>query len=312
MPLINRFIIKVPASSANLGPGFDSMGLAVNLYLTLEVEESSHWEFSSTTDELMHLPTDDTHFIGQIALQIAEKYGKVLPPCKVKMESEIPLARGLGSSAAAIVAGIELADTVGNLGLTQKEKLFLATELEGHPDNVGASLLGGLVIGCYCKNEVDMLSFTNLPFEMTAVIPQEILLTKDSRDVLPTAFSQSGAIQASATANLLVAALLSENWDVAGKMMERDLFHQPYRKPLIHGYQEIENMAKLSGAFGVALSGAGPTVICFTEKGKGTRLAQDLQAAFPEMTVRSLQIDYTGSRLQVIESENFINPIKQP
>ncbi|ETI67802.1 homoserine kinase [Neobacillus vireti] len=301
MPQNNRFIIKVPASSANLGPGFDSMGVALDLYLTLEVEVSHRWEFLSVTDELQQLPKDETHFIGQIALQIAEKYDRVLSPCKVKMESEIPLARGLGSSAAAIVAGIELADAVGNLNLTQKEKLLLATELEGHPDNVGASLYGGLVIGCYRQNEVDMLSFTNLPFEMAVVIPPETLLTKDSREVLPLAFSRNEAVQASSTANLLVAALLSENWELAGKMMGQDLFHQPYRKPLVLGFQEIERAAKLSGAFGTALSGAGPTVICFTEKEKGRQLSLDLQAIFPEMTVKPLQIDHFGSRVKVVE-----------
>ncbi|MFF2446673.1 homoserine kinase [Neobacillus sp. NPDC058068] len=301
MPQNNRFIIKVPASSANLGPGFDSMGVALDLYLTLEVEMSHRWEFLSVTDELQQLPKDETHFIGQIALQIAEKYGLVLSPCKVIMESEIPLARGLGSSAAAIVAGIELADAVGHLNLTQKEKLMLATELEGHPDNVGASLYGGLVIGCYRQDEVDMLSFTNLPFEMAVVIPPETLLTKDSREVLPLAFSRNEAVQASSTANLLVAALLSENWELAGKMMGQDLFHQPYRKPLVHGYQEIERAAKLSGAFGAALSGAGPTVICFTEKGNGRQLSLDLQVIFPEMTVKPLQIDNIGSRVKVVE-----------
>lgn len=177
MPLNNQWMIKVPASTANLGPGFDSMGLAVDLYLTLEVEKSDHWEFFSPNPELKQLPTDETHFIAQIALETAKKYGKELTPCRVKMESEIPLARGLGSSASAIIAGIELADIVGGLNLTKEEKLLLSTDIEGHPDNVGASLYGGLVIGSYRQNEVEMLSFTNLSFEMAAVIPKEILLT---------------------------------------------------------------------------------------------------------------------------------------
>lgn len=304
MPLNKRFIIKVPASSANLGPGFDSVGLALDLYLTLEVEKSEKWECYSTCNELKDLPTDENHFICQVALQTAAKYGTELNPCKIKIDSEIPLARGLGSSAAAIIAGIELADTLGNLGLTKQEKLLLATEQEGHPDNVGASLMGGLVVGSYRKNEVDMLSFSNISFEIIVVIPQETLLTKDSRGVLPTVFSSSEAIQASATANLLVASLLSSNWVLAGKMMEEDLFHQPYRKPLINAYQEIEQTAKANGAFGVALSGAGPTVICFTEKGKGKQLAQTLKSAFLNMSVKLLNIDYSGSCVN--ELERFI------
>ncbi|MGG1676739.1 homoserine kinase [Neobacillus sp. NRS-1170] len=301
MPQNNRFIIEVPASTANLGPGFDSIGLALDLYLTLEVEGSSRWEFYSTSDELKELPNDEQHFIGQVAIKTAEKYGKILSPCKVKIESEIPLARGLGSSASAIVAGIELADRIGELNLTKQEKLFIATEMEGHPDNVGASIYGGLVIGCYQKNEVDILNFANLSFEVVVAIPQETLLTKDARDVLPEAFSQQEAIQASSTANLLVAALLSQKWEVAGKMMEQDLFHQPYRKPLISFYEEVEQVAKSNGAFGVALSGAGPTVICFTEKGQGKLLSQVLQSEFTEMTVKHLNVDNDGSIIKEVE-----------
>jgi homoserine kinase len=303
--LNDRFTIKVPASTANLGPGFDSMGLAVDLYLTLEVEESQKWDIRSACDELKSLPTDETHFICQIAIKTASNYGIELHPCKIKVDSDIPLARGLGSSAAAIVAGIELADTVGKLGLTQQEKLLIATEIEGHPDNVGASLFGGLVIGSYKQNEVDILSFSNITFEMVAVIPDEILLTKDSRGVLPAAFSREEAIQASSTANLLVAALLTQNWEMAGKMMEQDLFHQPYRKPLINFYQEIVDIAKSNGAFGVALSGAGPTVLCFTEKGKGNKLALGIQSAFSTMSAKILNIDYRGSRVNMVE--RFIN-----
>ncbi|NRD76266.1 homoserine kinase [Bacillus sp. BRMEA1] len=304
MPLNNRLIIKVPASSANLGPGFDSIGIALDLYLTLEIEKSDRWEIFSDSPELKDLPRDEQHFICQIAIKTAEKYGKVLPPCKVKLESEIPLGRGLGSSASAIIAGIELADIVGNLGLTKEEKLLLSTEEEGHPDNVGASLYGGLVVGCYQQNEVDMLSFTDLPIEAVVAIPKEILLTKDSRDVLPKTFTQGDAIQASSTANLLVAALLSGNWELAGKMMERDRFHQPFRKPLIPFYSEIEMLAKEYGAFGVALSGAGPTVICYIEKGSGKQLVHELQTNFPEMTVKLLNIDYTGC--SVYEVEQFL------
>ncbi|MBL4954505.1 homoserine kinase [Neobacillus sp. YIM B02564] len=305
MPLNNRMRIRVPASTANLGPGFDSIGLAVNLYLTLEVEQSNQWEFYSANQELADLPNDEQHFIAQVAIGVAKKYGKEMSPYKVKVASEIPLARGLGSSASAIVAGIELADIACELALTREDKLLLATELEGHPDNVGASIYGGLVVGSYQQNEVDMLSFTNLPFEAVVVIPKETLLTKDSRDVLPKEFSRSEAIAASSTANLLVAALLSENWQLAGKMMERDRFHQPYRRPLIPFYQAVENAAKKNGAFGTALSGAGPTVICFTEKAKGRKLAHSLQQLFSEMSVKLLSIDYFGSLVEDCEPNSF-------
>lgn len=292
-----KFVIKVPASSANLGPGFDSIGIALTLYLTLEVEKSEKWECYSTSEELKDFPSDEQHFICQIALQTAAKFGKALHPCKIKLESDIPLARGLGSSASAIIAGIELANHMGDLGLTKEDKLLLSTEIEGHPDNVGASLYGGLIIGTYQQGEVDVIPITSLSFETVAVIPQESLLTKDSRGVLPTEFSYSNAIRASSTSNVLVAALLNQNWELAGKMMEKDLFHQPYRKPLIPFYGDVEKFAKSEGAFGVALSGAGPTVLCFCEKGKGRLLEQSIQSTFPAMTAKLLSIDYTGSSI---------------
>jgi homoserine kinase len=295
MTLKDRMFIKVPASTANLGPGFDSIGLAVDLYLTLEVEFNDSWKFVAETRELEQFPRDEQHFICQVAKKVAAKYGKNLHPCKVILESNIPLTRGLGSSASAIVAGIELADLVGNIGMTKHEKLLFATEMEGHPDNVGASLYGGLVIGCYQQGQVDMLSIPNLSMEMVAVIPQEELLTKVARDVLPNIFPYQDAIKASATANLLIGALLSENWDLAGKMMELDLFHQPYRRQLIPFYEEIEKSAKSNGAFGVALSGAGPTVLCFTKEGLGMRLVQSLNREFSMMDVKLLNIENQGS-----------------
>lgn len=144
MRLNDRIMIKVPASTANLGPGFDSMGLALDLYLTLEIEKSKEWHCYSTCEELKDFSTGKDNFIVQVALKTAAHYGVELPPCKIKVDSNIPLARGLGSSASAIVAGIELADTVGGLQLTKHEKLLHATEWEGHPDNVGASIYGGL------------------------------------------------------------------------------------------------------------------------------------------------------------------------
>jgi homoserine kinase len=297
-----RFIIKVPASSANLGPGFDSVGIAVDLFLTLEVEASQKWEFISVNEELKQFPTDETHFICQVAKKVAEQSGKQLNPCKVVMNSQIPLARGLGSSAAAIIAGIELADLAADLGLTKHEKLVFSTDFEGHPDNVGASLYGGLVVGCYQQEkQVELLPFSTLSFEMVAMIPEEILLTKVSREVLPKTFSYQEAVKASATANVLIAALLSENWDLAGKMMEEDHFHQPYRRSLIPFYREVERAAKRNGAFGVALSGAGPTLLCFTEKGKGQDLAHLMQKEFKQMTAQFLKIENNGSSVCKME-----------
>jgi homoserine kinase len=293
--MIKPFSIKVPASTANLGPGFDSVGMALSLYLTLDVEQSVRWEFTSPSPFLDGLPTDESHFIYRIAKQVSDRYKRTIPPCKVKMVSDIPLARGLGSSATAIVAGIELADQIGGLRLSMQEKLLIATELEGHPDNVGASLYGGLVIGSYTQNEVQLLSFKDLPFELVAFIPGNTLLTKESRQVLPEQLPFNVAVEASSFANLLVAALISGDWRMAGEMMEKDLFHQPYRKKLIPNYEKISKMAKVNGAFGVALSGAGPTLLAFVEKGSGQNLLAVAERSFTDLQTMLLSVDRQGS-----------------
>ncbi|MGG0716106.1 homoserine kinase [Robertmurraya massiliosenegalensis] len=291
--------IRVPGSTANLGPGFDSIGLALNLFLSLEVERSNSWEVVMESKELEVFPTDDSNYIIQIALKTAELFQTSLPCCKVKMSSDIPLARGLGSSAAAIIAGIELANVMGNLKLTNEEKFKIATEIEGHPDNVGASLFGGLVIGSQMDDEVVAVVERSIDFDLIAVIPKLELLTKDSRNVLPSELPYSEAVKAGALANVMVAALLNKDYALAGKMMKKDLYHQPYRRKLIPHLAEIEELAYKSGAFGVALSGAGPTVICCSEKGKGKQLLDVLKELDSNMSYCQLEIDQGGSRVQV-------------
>ncbi|MGV3489045.1 MAG: homoserine kinase [Tuberibacillus sp.] len=136
------FKIKVPGSTANLGPGFDSIGLALNRYLELECAPSDQWSFRYHSPGYESLPTDKSNFIYKIYQKTAEQYGlyEPLPACRVDLVTDIPLERGLGSSAAAVVAGIELADQLLSLRLTKEEKAILASRFEGHPDNAGASV----------------------------------------------------------------------------------------------------------------------------------------------------------------------------
>ncbi|WP_445492338.1 homoserine kinase [Niallia sp. 03133] len=289
--------IKVPASSANLGPGFDSIGLALDLYLTLEVSPADKWEVISLTKDLEQFPKDETNFIVQTAAAVAEKYNKELPVCKIKVASDIPLARGLGSSASAIVAGIELADSLCELNLSKKEKFRIASNMEGHPDNVGASIFGGLIVGCQIEEEVDVEVIHSVDLELLAVVPTEELLTKSSRGVLPDTWTFSEAVAAGAISNLLVAALLSGNYELAGKMMIKDKYHQPYRKSIVPHLQKIEDHAIEFGAYGVALSGAGPTVLCFIKKGQTSTVIKGLKELLPNMEYLPLQVDFTGSEV---------------
>lgn len=284
------FRISVPASSANLGPGFDSMGLALGLYIHLDVERADHHAFFAHGSE----ETEENHFIWNITEQVAERYGAALPPCKVQETSEIPLARGLGSSASAIVAGIELANQLGNLQLTDEQKLAFGTEIEGHPDNIAPALFGGLTISTMLKNEIPSVRLNDIELDLIAYIPEVELKTKVARDCLPDTYERSYAARASAMSNLAVAALYSKDYALFGKMLENDLFHEPFRKALVPNFDLIREKAKEAGAYGTALSGAGPTMLSFVPKGNGEKIKNEIVKQLNDYQVQLLKIDTKG------------------
>ena len=296
---MNRFKITVPASSANLGPGFDSMGLAVNLYLTLEVSRQNEWKFISPlmADDL---PYED-HFIYIIAKKIADRHGKQLTPCRVEETSSIPLARGLGSSASAIIAGIELANQLCGLELSNEEKLAYATEIEGHPDNVAPALFGGLVISTYIDEEIDWINISEFAPQLVVYIPGVELKTDAAREVLPERYDRSEAALASGVSNLVVASILTGDYNLAGKMMEKDRFHEPFRKPLIPNYEFIRSQAKELGAYGTTISGAGPTMISFIAQTDKERFVQHFTEALPDYRIEVIEMDCEGLRVEALD-----------
>ncbi|MCR2822173.1 homoserine kinase [Lederbergia panacisoli] len=295
---MSMFNITVPASTANLGPGFDSAGLALNLYLTLRVEKSEQWEFVHESVHLPPAPEASNHLIYETAKRTAGKYHSTLPPCKVIVKSDIPLARGLGSSASAIIAGIELANQLCELSLTIEEKLRIATDIEGHPDNVAASLYGGLVITSQLPNgDIEVFQKTDADLDFIVYIPVVELKTEDARKVLPDQFTRNDAAKASAVGNVMIAALVSGNYELAGKVMEEDLFHEPYRSSLISNYDDIRQEAKIAGAYGTVISGAGPTMISFASIGKGEAIASQLKKILPSHEVLVIKMDSDGSRI---------------
>lgn len=259
------FYIRVPASTSNLGPGFDSVGLALNLYLELSVTPSNEWEFIPVSKEMEKLPRGESNFIFEVANKVAKRFGKeFLPACKVEMKSDIPLARGFGSSATATLAGIEIANQLLELNLSTDEKLEIATAIEGHPDNVAPSLMGGCIIGHY-DQEVDWIKTTLTGVSFLAIVPTYEIKTKYAREVLPDHFTYQASVQASSVANVSVAAIFKQDWALLGKMMEKDLFHQPFRKRLIPHYEEIHELLR-QDVYGVFLSGAGPAMIAIAEE----------------------------------------------
>jgi len=303
------FRITTPGSTANLGPGFDSVGMAVNRYLILDVTPNNEWVFIARSQELAGLPNGKENLMYKVALSVANDYGFELPPYKVEVTSDIPLSRGLGSSAAAIVAGIELANQILELNLTNDEKLRRASKIEGHLDNVAASLYGGLIIGSHREDGTDMVHAGFPDIDIVVYIPTYELETKKARSVLPEQMDFKEAVLASGISNVLVAALLTSNWELAGKMMAKDLFHQPYRGELVPELAMVCSMADELGAYGVALSGAGPTIICFAPKGKGASIQKKLQESFPEADIETLKVDQAGIS---VDSNCIVNRQEQP
>ncbi|MDG5787457.1 homoserine kinase [Evansella sp. AB-P1] len=303
------FSITVPGSTANLGPGFDSVGLAVDRYLTLHVKRSDSWEFVSQSKELAGLPTGKDNLIYEIAASVAADYEQELPPCFVEMDSDIPMSRGLGSSASAIIAGIELADQLLGLEMSQDEKARRSSAFEGHPDNVTASLYGGLVIGSHREDDTDIILGGVPEVDIVAIVPQYELKTKISRNLLPTEFSYRDAVKASSVSNVLVAALLQNKWDVVGKMMSKDLFHQPYRESVVQELRKAYELSlELDDVYGVSLSGAGPIVLFFTQVGNGRHVKAFLKDHFREHDIQLLKIDTHGVTVKhaVSSSESIL------
>src|SRR5690625_1609193 len=223
------FTLKIPASSANMGAGFDSIGIAVQRYLTLHVEQSESWEFVHQSDSLPTYTNPQDHFIYKVALHIAKKFNKTLSPCKVTMTSEIPLARGLGSSAAAVVAGIELTNQMCSLNLTKDQKLHEATLLEDLPDNVDPSIFSSCIVSNVSDTEqIRHIKLDSFNVDLVIAIPNVELKTETARLVLPEEIPFQRAVKASSVGNLMIAALLQEDYPLAGKMMESDLLHEPY------------------------------------------------------------------------------------
>ena len=292
--------IIVPATTANIGLGFDSIGIAVDLYLTLTVvEPSNEWKIEHPFGEAV--PSNQENLIIETALAVFP----TLQPHHLVCESDIPMTRGLGSSSSAIVAGIELANQLGNLNLTPQQKVEWATKLEGHPDNVAPAILGGLVVATYDakSQEVDYLQKEiQSDIQGIALIPDFELSTKASRQVLPSEFVYSQAVQASSRSNVLVAALWQEDWENVSKIVEKDLFHEPYRETLIPFLTPVRKLAKDKGAIGTYLSGAGPTVMVLSSKDKSTTIVEYLQEHLPSelgnYNIQVLTVDQVGVRVE--------------
>ena len=285
--------IIVPATSANIGPGFDSVGVAVSKYLIIEVlGKSDQWIIEH--DLGRRIPSNERNLLIKVARRIAP----AIRPHHLKMTTDIPLARGLGSSSSVIVAGIELANQLANLQLSNTEKLNLATKIEGHPDNVAPAIYGNLTISSHVNGEVSTVVTKFPEVSLIAYIPNYELRTKDSRGVLPKELSYQEAVAASSIANVAIAALMKGDMVAAGQAIESDRFHEHFRQGLIKEFPKIKMMAKENGAYATYLSGAGPTVMILVPKERSNTLKEKIEEQQFKGQVFELQVDCKGVRVE--------------
>jgi homoserine kinase len=265
-----RRLVRVPASSANLGPGYDVLAAAVSLFLELEVEETGEFsldpgglDVSTGRDNLIVRAFESLHVADGIAF---------------RLKSEIPLARGLGSSAAAIVAGLFAADHLFELALSKQEMLAKASELEGHPDNVAAAIYGGFVICGVGEGETPSAAGFDPPggLEGIAVIPSEEVSTERAREAIPVEVPLADAVANVSAASRLVLGLHRPDLDLVAAGLA-DRIHQPRRRELYPRSMELVDDAAELGALGATISGAGPTVLVWTTWQEAGNVAEALE-----------------------------------
>jgi homoserine kinase len=298
--------IRLPASSSNLGAGFDCYGLALNLYLTIRAtinkgaKEDCRVRTSGARENAA-LPRNASNLIYRAMVFTAARENFNLPPVELAVHNEIPLASGLGSSGAAIVGGIKLAALVTDHELSNERIQNLAAEFEGHPDNVGATLYGGLVISCVVSNGEVLSIRTNWPEDIKIVVvsPRSQVSTHAARARLNRTVSRTDAVFNLQRTALFVAALEKQRYDLLWEAM-RDRLHQPQRESLLPGIKEALAVEKRKGLLGVALSGAGPSIAALVNE-DAEKIGKSIAACFRkhkiQATARVLSADNEGCRV---------------
>lgn len=258
--------VRTPASSANLGPGFDALGLALEIYLTCRFERAERLSIRASGRDANQISTGGDNLIWQTALAVAKDVGGALPPIALEIENDIPIGKGLGSSAAALTAGVVIADHL--LGLRWKPHRILnkAAQIEGHPDNVAACVLGSIVAAAIDAGGVARAVRLELPasYGVAVVVPDFVLPTTRARAVLPDCYSSADTLFNIQRSTLLIAALATGTTSAFPAAFE-DRLHQPYRYALVPGLEEMVQL-RAPGLLGCALSGAGPSILVFYEK----------------------------------------------
>lgn len=295
--------IQIPATSANMGPGFDSIGIAVSLYNHIwveKIEEGLQIELKRT--QPIPIPTDETNLIYQTMQFFFEKKGLKMPGVHLVQEDYIPMVRGLGSSAACIVGGLFAANALAGYPCSRDELAQIAAQLEGHPDNSNPAIFGSMVVGALDEKEMKYVRL-ELPKDLVfaIMVPDFPVSTEKSRAVLPESYSRRDVVFNASRAALLVASMLTGKYENFDMVME-DRVHQPYRAALIPGMEEIFAHAKEAGALASYLSGAGSTLMAMVKREDAAAFQEKMAAYLKtlphnwELTI--LEPDREGVRIE--------------
>jgi homoserine kinase len=290
-----RFNVRVPASSANLGSGFDTLAVALNLFTELEVESGGSGIQIDGGPDLVG--GDNLVLQGlQLAADTAERS---LPSCRIRVSSNIPVARGLGSSATALVCGLVAGNQLLDQPLSEHRLFELAAKVEGHGDNVSASLFGGVTLSVMSDRGVVVRRIpVNGELRVVVFIPDALAFTADARAVVPVAIPRSDAVRNVGRCALLVLALVQGDFSAFGEAM-RDALHQPYRSALFPHVEPMIAGSIEAGAFGACLSGAGPSVLSFVDPERAAGVVTALGRIASDLGVpgnaRLLDIEYEGA-----------------
>jgi homoserine kinase len=259
--------ISLPGTSANLGPGFDAVGLALSMRLTLEARAGAAFAIEATGRNAALCGDVDDHLILETYRGVLQRAGVAVPALHLKLHNEIPLGMGCGSSAAALLAGVVLADHFGGLALGEAGIVAEACRLEGHPDNVAACWYGGMTVSAMNEDAVQVASFAGTDgWEMLLVMQASSLATKKARALLPESYSKADAVFNVQRSALLTAAFAQGRLELLKTAMQ-DRMHQPYRMEACPLLAKLLPLMAEPEIAGVALSGAGPSVLVFLAEG---------------------------------------------
>jgi len=302
-----RIVVQVPASTSNLGPGFDALGMALQIHSRYEFapfkgEEAFHIQATGLNAE--SIPADETNLAYRAFCGLFEHVGEKTPRVAIRITNGIPLERGLGGSGSAILGGLLGANAWLDYPLSNEEILNIAARHDGHADNVAASLLGGLRVACWDGDRV----FT-LPIQCTddlqvvLAVPRKRVATQSARTILPEHIPLSDAVFNIGRVALLVAAFASMEYSFLGVGME-DRLHQTYRQALMPEMSEVIAAAKEAGAWGAALSGSGPTIVAYCI-GRAEEVGEAMKKTFSrariDATIHITTIDFRGASTSLLD-----------